>query len=126
ASSERCSAVRNPATHVRTARRALPAEIVQVRRERGETTSADAKMFGAPRHCRGAPNDRLATERQEFGPRSIDTGCHRRRPDLSSTPGFTQERGQRPVNASAISAPTRRRRTGPKPAEAEATGAGRI
>ena len=35
-------------------------------------------------------------------------GCHFRSPELSSTDGLTQDRGQRPPNTSAISRPTRR------------------
>ena len=35
--------------------------------------------------------------RYEFGPRSIDTGCQRRRPLAGSTVGLTHDIGQRPL-----------------------------
>ena len=48
-------------------------------------------------------------------------GCHFRSPELSSTDGLTQDRGQRPPNTSAISRPTRRLDPTSNLADAEAT-----
>src|SRR5258708_5330587 len=63
---------------------------------------------------------------QEFGPRSIDTGCQRLRPLSASTEGLTQDIGHLPLSASDNSRPTRRRRAGSNRAVAEATCAVRI
>ena len=62
----------------------------------------------------------------EFGPRSIDTGCQRRRPLGGSTVGLTHDIGQRPDSTSASSWPTRRLRAGSKRAEADALWGDRI
>ena len=67
-------------------------------------------MAPNPPHVRSAPAEpwrssiplyMVGAPAYELGPRSIDTGCQRRRPDFSSTPGFTHERGQRPVSVLA-------------------------
>src|ERR1700730_19235514 len=74
--------------------------------------------------CLAAPG--MTIEDHEFGPRSIDTGCQRRRSVLVSTDGLTQDIGHLPLRTSDNSRPTRRRRAGSNRAEAEATCAVRI
>src|SRR5262249_3507932 len=63
---------------------------------------------------------------QEFGPRSIDTGCQRWRPLAANTEGLARDTGHFPLRASKNSSPTRRRRAGSNRAVAEATCAVRI
>src|SRR5262249_10114916 len=63
---------------------------------------------------------------QEFGPRSIDTGCQRLRLVRASTEGLTHDIGHLPLSTSDNSSPTRRRRAGAKRAEAQATCAVRM
>src|SRR5690349_18828161 len=66
------------------------------------------------------------TEAYEFGPRSIDTGCHRLRPLAANTDGLTHDIGHLPLGTSDSSCPTRRRRAGSNREVAEATCAVRM
>src|ERR1700731_144476 len=68
----------------------------------------------------------MTIEDHEFGPRSIDTGCQRRRLVLARTDGLTQDIGHLPLRTSDNSRPTRRRRAGSNRAAAEAGCAVRI
>src|SRR5438128_2207942 len=68
----------------------------------------------------------MTPEGQEFGPRSLETGCHRFRLLPVSTQGLTEDIGHLPLSASDSSRPTRRRRAGSNRDDAEATCAVKI